>query len=86
MWKCIICEIEGIKLTEEHIIPNALSNNVLKSKCICKDCNSKLWSTIDNKFVDSFVIKLKRYQECIKGRNTTENPIKEGIDKKRKED
>ncbi|CAH0347773.1 HNH endonuclease [Bacillus sp. CECT 9360] len=49
--KCYICDTALTKEneTEEHILLNAIGGKLKSRTLICKDCNSKLGSDIDNK-------------------------------------
>lgn len=66
MSKCIFCNKTeadfkgGNCWTEEHIIPKALGNNSLKLRNVCKECNSKLGSNVDDYFVNHTLIKIIR--------------------------
>jgi hypothetical protein len=52
--KCYFCDDELTKVneTEEHIILNALGGKLKSRRLICKDCNSKLGSSIDNQLAE----------------------------------
>lgn len=35
---CIICHADGVELTDEHVIPDAIGGYIHCHK-VCKDCN-----------------------------------------------
>ena len=49
MPKCYLCrtEITEENKSVEHIVPNAIGGRLKSSKILCKDCNSKLGSSMD---------------------------------------
>ena len=56
--KCIFC-LEEKPLTIEHVFPEAIGGP-LKIPFVCKDCNSKLGSAIDAKFMNLLQIEAAR--------------------------
>lgn len=86
--KCIFCGRTEAELpknetfTEEHIIPEALGNKLLKINNVCKKCNSDLGTYVDNYFVDNTILKMIRNQLKLKGQSgKIPNPFEKGIDK-----
>jgi len=77
---CIICnKVKDEKLfTDEHIIPLSLGNRNLIIK-VCKQCNDKMGSTIDNGLVNNGLSKFYRYSNGIKGQSgKVPNPFATG--------
>lgn len=64
---CIMCREEK-DLTEEHIIPDCIGGS-LKSKLLCKDCNSTIGRTIDGPFSNSVFVQLPRQSYQIRGKS-----------------
>lgn len=56
---CMFCGQEK-DASVEHVIPKSIGNNSLTTNNVCKECNDALGATIDDKFVNSFPIKLER--------------------------
>jgi hypothetical protein len=50
--KCFCCDeiITSAKISDEHIIPNALGGKLKSKTLLCSDCNSKLGSEVDAPF------------------------------------
>jgi len=67
MGLCILCRNER-ELTEEHIVPDCIGGT-LKSKLLCKDCNSVLGSTIDGSFTSTLLVQLPRQSLQIPGKS-----------------
>lgn len=63
---CIFCGEEK-ESSLEHVIPEAIGNNSFTTNIVCTDCNSALGATIDDKFVNSFPIEMKREMLGLKG-------------------
>lgn len=77
---CMFCG-EKKEASKEHIIPKAIGNETLTTNNVCKDCNSTLGATIDDKFVNNFGIQAERSRLSLKGYNgTVPNPLKNGTD------
>lgn len=57
--KCIICKKEEAGSTE-HIIPMAMGNEKFTTDHICRICNSRLGSFVDNYFTNHIIIKFLR--------------------------
>lgn len=53
-------------MSDEHIIPEALGGKI-HSYRVCKDCNSKLGSNVDNHIIDHWLAQAFRYQFKLKG-------------------
>lgn len=64
--KCIICREEK-NGSIEHIIPEALENKKLITKRVCKECNNKLGTNVDNYLTDHPIVKLIRENENLYG-------------------
>lgn len=67
MGKCIICQEEKSDLTKEHIIPFGVGNRMFTIENVCRECNSKLGSKLDNYVSESFIAKIFREQHSLKG-------------------
>lgn len=63
---CIFCG-QKKESSLEHVIPEAIGNNSFTTNRVCKDCNSALGATIDDKFVNSLPIEMKRETLKLKG-------------------
>lgn len=63
---CIFCG-KRKESSLEHVIPEAIGNNSFTTNIVCTDCNSALGATIDDKFVNSFPIEMKREMLGLKG-------------------
>lgn len=63
---CIICRTKGKEMSDEHIIPEALGGKI-HSFCVCKECNSKLGSNVDNHLIDHWFAQAFRHQFKLKG-------------------
>lgn len=75
MKKCIFCQ-KGENdfdrnncFTEEHIIPKALGNEILKIDNVCKNCNSGLGMYVDNYFVNHIILKIIRQYFGLRGQS-----------------
>lgn len=64
--QCIFC-LEEKPLTIEHVFPESIGGR-LKIPFVCKDCNSKLGSTVDGKFQALFPFILNRQIYGLKGK------------------
>lgn len=71
--RCIICK-EDKDESKEHIIPESLGNKTLITNRVCKECNSKLGSNVDDYFANHIIVKWIRKNKNIYGKN--EKPIK----------
>ena len=72
---CIICHADGVKLTDEHVIPDAIGGYI-HSRKVCKDCNSRMGDHVDNQLLNNFLIKGLRHTHKLKGKtNTIPNPL-----------
>lgn len=71
--RCIICGLQK-DASEEHIIPEAMGNKKFVTYKVCKDCNNKLGSNVDNYLTDYIVIKMVRKELGLLGKD--ENEIK----------
>ncbi len=85
--RCIFCgkreyEFEADNSwTDEHIIPEALGNQSLIIKDVCKFCNSNLGTYVDKYITDNMIIQMLRLQYGLKGQsNSLPNPFYEGRD------
>ncbi|MBN9357392.1 MAG: hypothetical protein J0I15_13135 [Herbaspirillum huttiense] len=69
MSRCIFCHEEKTALTDEHIIPAALSSNVVLKKSSCTECQKQCNSSFETRFLKgSNFIALIRAQLGLKGR------------------
>lgn len=64
--RCIFC-LEEKPLTIEHVFPESIGGK-LTIPFVCKDCNSKLGTTVDGKFQKLFQIELNRQQYALAGK------------------
>ncbi|MDE5158899.1 HNH endonuclease [Lacticaseibacillus paracasei] len=77
---CMFCG-EKKESSIEHIIPKAIGNETLTTNNVCKDCNSALGATIDDRFVNSWAMQMERNRLSLKGyKGTVPNPMKNGTD------
>ncbi|MDE6946831.1 MAG: HNH endonuclease [Anaeroplasmataceae bacterium] len=72
--KCIVCNQEVLKKSKEHIFPESLGGK-LKVHCVCKDCNSKLGSSIEASFLNDSTILFLRCKYKISAKSCGEPPI-----------
>lgn len=77
--KCIICREEKDE-SEEHIIPEALGNKKLITKRVCKECNNKLGTNVDNYLTNHLIVKLIRKNEKLFGKSGKEIKICSGVE------
>jgi len=69
MTRCIFCHEDKSKLTDEHIIPAALSSNIVLKKSSCAECQAQCNSSFETRFLKgSNFIALLRAQLGLKGR------------------
>lgn len=72
---CIICHSDGVEMTDEHVIPDAIGGYIHCYK-VCKDCNSKLGDHVDNQLLNHYLIKGLRHVHQLKGKtNFIPNPL-----------
>jgi len=72
---CIICHADGVELTDEHVIPDAIGGYI-HCHNVCKDCNSRMGDHVDNQLLNNFLIKGLRHTHKLKGKtNTIPNPL-----------
>ncbi|MCX7000930.1 MAG: HNH endonuclease [Candidatus Sumerlaeota bacterium] len=64
---CIYC-LQEKEMTLEHIIPKSIGG-ALTIDAVCKECNSKIGTEIEGKFIDSVLMKLPRFVEKIPGKS-----------------
>lgn len=77
---CMFCG-EKKESSKEHIIPKAIGNETLTTNNVCKDCNSTLGATIDDRFVNSWAMQVERNRLSLKGyKGAVPNPMKNGTD------
>lgn len=67
MGHCIICHSDGVEMTDEHVIPDAIGGYIHCYK-VCKDCNSKLGDHVDNQLLNHYLIKGLRHVHQLKGK------------------
>ncbi|MFL0194177.1 HNH endonuclease [Clostridium sp. WILCCON 0269] len=67
--KCIICKNERTVdiFSEEHVFPDSIGGTLI-IKCVCKECNDKLGSSVDNHLVNHFLIQAQRQLLKIRGK------------------
>ena len=66
--KCIICRQEKEE-SDEHIIPEALGNKKLITRRVCKECNNKLGTKVDDYLMNHPIVKLVRTNEKLYGKS-----------------
>lgn len=71
--RCIICGLSK-DASKEHIIPEALGNEKFITFKVCRECNNRLGTNVDNYLTDYIIIKLIRKDLNLLGKN--ENEIK----------
>jgi HNH endonuclease len=64
--KCIFC-LEEKDPSDEHIIPDSIGGTI-RMKEVCRHCNSKLSSLVDNPFASCSLIQLARYNHSLGGK------------------
>lgn len=77
--KCIFCNREYEKLSEEHIFPEAIGGSLILHNKVCKPCNDKLGEQIDSLLTNHYIITLARNVLSIDGKTGIPNPFKAGI-------
>lgn len=76
--KCIFCLNEFEKGSEEHVFPDSLGGN-FKIYNVCKGCNEKLGSNVDDKLANNILSQLHRLVKKIPGKKgVIPNPFKYG--------
>ncbi|MGG0656448.1 HNH endonuclease [Rummeliibacillus pycnus] len=77
--KCIICEKDKDKLTEEHIFPDSIGGTLTQYN-VCKTCNDLLGHNVDHHLVDHELIQFERHQLNIRGKSgKLPNPLEKGV-------
>ena len=61
--KCIICKKskDETEFNEEHVFPDSIGGEY-KIHNVCKECNSHLGKTVDNKFISSGLIRALNHE------------------------
>lgn len=78
--KCIICG-KVTKGSDEHIIPKALGNNLLRIDKVCKQCNENLGKYVDEHLTTNFLSQGLRMQRGLKGQSKkVPNPFSKAKD------
>lgn len=77
--KCIICREEKDE-SKEHIIPEALGNKKLITKRVCKECNNKLGTNIDDYLTNHPIVKLIRINENLLGKSGKDIKFFSGVE------
>lgn len=77
--KCIICREEKDE-SKEHIIPEALGNKELITKRVCKECNNKLGTNVDNYLTDHPIVKLIRMNKNLFGKSGKDIKFFSGVE------
>ena len=70
MRRCIICKEykEESEFNLEHVFPESIGGEYTINM-VCSDCNSHFGSTVDNKFLNSGVIRYLNHNKKIKNKN-----------------
>lgn len=72
---CIICHSDGVELSDEHVIPDAIGGYYHIYK-VCKKCNSYLGDHVDSYLLKHWLIKGARHVNHLAGKtNKTPNPL-----------
>lgn len=72
---CIICHLDNVELTDEHVIPDAIGGYIHCYK-VCKDCNSRMGDHVDSQLLNHFLIKGLRHTHQLKGKTSfIPNPL-----------
>ncbi len=67
MEECIICRLEKLSFSDEHVIPESLGG-FYHIYSVCTKCNSKLGATVDSKLVNHTLSDFLRFHFRIKGK------------------
>ena len=76
--KCIICRQEKEE-SDEHIIPEALGNKKLITRRVCKECNNKLGTKVDDYLMNHPIVKLVRTNEKLYGKSGKDIKFFQGL-------
>ena len=68
MGQCAICHRTDVQYSDEHVIPEALGGRYVLKGMVCKDCNSKLGSQVDNALVNHDLARMFRFQHGLAGK------------------
>lgn len=64
---CIICHRDGMELSDEHVIPDAIGGYYHIFN-VCKDCNSKLGGSVDIHLLKHWVTNAARHTKGLAGK------------------
>ena len=65
---CIICHRQGVKASDEHIIPKALGG-YMHTWRVCTQCNSRMGSSIDPLLTNHHLVRFERHKHQLKGQS-----------------
>lgn len=65
---CIICHRQGVKASDEHIIPKAMGG-YMHTWRVCKQCNSRMGSAIDPLLINHHLVRFERHKHQLKGQS-----------------
>ena len=65
--KCIICREENVKMSDEHVFPEAIKGHYHVYN-VCKVCNSKMGEHVDTLLTNHFFIQAYRFSHKMKGK------------------
>lgn len=72
---CIICHRDGVELSDEHVIPDAIGG-YYHIYSVCKECNSHLGDNVDIHLVNHWFIKASRHTKQLAGKKkNVPNPL-----------
>lgn len=72
---CIICHKDGVELSDEHVIPDAIGGYIHCYK-VCKECNSHLGENVDSHLLRHYLIIGSRHIHKLKGKKgAIPNPL-----------
>ena len=77
---CIICEcdVDDTLASKEHIFPEGIGGTITTNR-VCRDCNSKMGSSVDAPLINHFAVKWARLHYGIKGKaKEVPQPLKAG--------
>lgn len=64
---CIICHRDGVELSDEHVIPDAIGG-YYHIFSVCKECNSKLGDSVDIHLLKHWVTNAARHTKKLAGK------------------
>lgn len=72
--RCVICGLDKDG-SKEHIIPEAMGNEGFITYKVCKECNNKLGTNVDNYLTDYIIVKILRKELGLLGKDEKEIKI-----------